>query len=147
MCAIGKCGEVWVAIHGISGLILAVGGKGSAGKRRAHAEAKKRQAIYGPPGPIPTNTAKCRPMLKSGPAHDRIMRVLACTRRGGGQGCFTGAAANPRRMRVALMEARNAGIARRHVGILGELGYYAKVNPRRRSRYETNAPVRLVRKL
>ena len=79
MCAIGNCEGVWVALHGINNRILAVGGRGAPGKRKALAEAKKRQRIYGPPGPIPTAPSShviCEPMLRKGPAARRIRREL-----------------------------------------------------------------------
>ena len=79
MCAIGKCGGVWVALHGNAHTILAVGGRGAKGKRLALAEAKERQAIYGPPGAIPTIPTKdvnCYPMLRRGAAAERIRREL-----------------------------------------------------------------------
>jgi len=77
MCAYGKCGGVWVALHGVNRRILAVGGRGKAGKALALAEAKERQLVYGPPGPIPRILDPiCAPMLSEGPAADRIRREL-----------------------------------------------------------------------
>jgi hypothetical protein len=79
MCAIGKCEGVWVALHGINHTILAVGGRGAPGKRKALAEAKWRQKKYGPPGRIPTipdDEVNCVPMLRKGAAASRIRREL-----------------------------------------------------------------------
>lgn len=82
MCAIAKCDGIWVAVHGINKRILAVGGKGKAGKKRAWKEARVRQIEYGPPGRIPKVEGKCQPMLKKGPAARRIRKELACIERG-----------------------------------------------------------------
>ncbi len=92
MCSIAQCDGIWVATHGGSKLILAVGGKGKAGKARAMREAKWRQKKYGPAGSIPTLKApNCRPMLKQGPAHDRILRKLGCVKKSGNaEKCFAG---------------------------------------------------------
>lgn len=77
MCAYGRCRGVWVAVHGINRRILAVGGRGEAGRKKALAEAKKRQKIYGPPGPIPLQEdVICRPMLDTGPAAQRIRKEM-----------------------------------------------------------------------
>jgi hypothetical protein len=79
MCAIGQCSGVWMALHGINHTILAVGGRGKTGKQIALFEAKKRQAEYGPPGPIPTvppYDVNCYPALKKGPAAERITAQL-----------------------------------------------------------------------
>lgn len=84
MCAIAKCNGIWVAIHGNSKLILAVGGRGAGGKKRAHAEAKKRQKKYGPPGKIPVlKDPNCKPMLDEGPAARRIRGKMSCLKKGG----------------------------------------------------------------
>lgn len=92
MCAIAQCDGVWVATHGNSKLILAVGGKGKEGKARALREAKWRQKEYGPAGAIPTlKQPNCRPMLKKGPAHDRIIGKMRCVKKSGNaKKCFTG---------------------------------------------------------
>jgi hypothetical protein len=76
MCAIGKCRGVWVALHGINRRILAVGGRGATGKAVALYEANWRKLKYGPPGPIPTIDPICAPMMREGPAADRIRREM-----------------------------------------------------------------------
>ena len=79
MCAIGKCRGVWVAIHGTNHRILAVGGRGKLGRQTALAEARRRQAKYGPPGPIreaPPGVVVCEPMLTRGPSARDIRRQL-----------------------------------------------------------------------
>ena len=79
MCAIARCYGVWVAVHGINHTILAVGGRGAAGKRRAPDEARTRQRKYGPAGRIGTihqDEVNCWPMLEHGPAARRIRREL-----------------------------------------------------------------------
>ena len=91
MCSIAKCNGVWVATHSKSFLILAVGGKGAAGKALALCEAKWRQKMYGPPGRIPTlKEPNCRPIRKTGKAASRIRRKLECVKKSGGKRCFTG---------------------------------------------------------
>jgi hypothetical protein len=91
VCAIAKCNGIWVAVHARSKLILAVGGRGSSGRKRAWKEARMRQLDYGPPGPIPVIEATCKPIRKAGPAANRIRKELACMRRGGdGKRCLLG---------------------------------------------------------
>lgn len=91
MCAIAKCNGIWVAVHARSKLILAVGGRGAAGRKRAWKEARIRQLDYGPAGPIPVVQATCKPIRKAGPAASRIRREMACLRGGRSASiCVTG---------------------------------------------------------
>ncbi len=77
MCAYGRCRGVWVAVHGINRRILAVGGRGSEGRDKALAEARKRQKEYGPPGPIAFQPdVICEPMLDRGPAARLIRKQM-----------------------------------------------------------------------
>ena len=149
MCAIGQCKGVWVAVHGTSRLILAVGGRGSDGKRRAHAEAKKRQKIYGPPGRIPNygKDVRCRPMLKSGPAASRIRRKLSCLRRGGtNSSCRLDAAANPATWIYAVLFADGQGtrVEAKNMKEAAALGRHVY---RRAMRRKRSSPVVDVRRL